>query len=138
MSLSRRLAGLPPLLRFALVGVVGFAVDGGLLQGLTLAGWGPLEARLVSFPAAVLCTWWLNRAITFRGSDHGPLLASLLRYIGVSVVGTGVNFAVYAGLVLGSATMAATPVVPFAIASVAALAFNYLGSKHFAFRRAGS
>jgi hypothetical protein len=30
--------------------------------------------------------------------------------------------------------MAARPIVPFAIASAAALVFNYLGSKHFAFK----
>lgn len=138
MSAMAAVGSLPPPLRFALVGTVGFVVDGGLLQLLTLAGWGPLEARLVSFPVAVLCTWWLNRSITFQGRDHGSLLASLLRYIGVSVVGTGVNFAVYAGLVYGSQAMAARPLVPFAIASVVALVFNYLGSKHFAFRRSGS
>ncbi len=126
-------AALPPFLRFALVGCVGFAVDGGLLLLLTTLGWGPITARCVSFPAAVLATWWLNRSITF--GDDGPLLPSLLRYVGVSIVGTSVNFGVYSALVLGSAWMAAQPIVPFAIASALALVFNYLGSKHFAFRR---
>jgi putative flippase GtrA len=130
----QKLSALPPLARFALVGCVGFAVDGGLLQVLVWAGWGPIAARAVSFPAAVLATWWLNRSITFRGQDAGPLWASLLRYVAVSIVGTAVNFGVYTSLVLGSASMAARPIVPFAIASVLALAFNYLGSKHFAFR----
>jgi putative flippase GtrA len=124
------------LLRFALVGTVGFAVDGGLLQLLVWAGWGPIVARLVSFPAAVLATWWLNRRFTFAGSDDGPAFASLVRYVAVSLVGTSVNFAIYTALVLGSAAMAARPIVPFAVASIAALAFNYLGSKHFAFRPA--
>ena len=125
-----------PLLRFALVGTVGFAVDGGLLQALVWAGWGPIEARLVSFPAAVVATWWLNRRFTFAGRDEGPALASLARYVAVSLVGTSVNFGIYTAMVLGSAAMAARPIVPFAIASVAALVFNYLGSKHFAFRPA--
>ncbi len=129
-----RLAKLPPLMRFALVGTVGFAVDGGLLQMLVWSGWGPITARAISFPVAVLATWWLNRSITFRGQDEGPLWASLLRYVAVSIVGTAVNFGVYTSLVLGSAAMAAQPIVPFAIASVIALVFNYLGSKHFAFK----
>ena len=135
MTLAGRIAQLPPLLRFSLVGAVGFVVDGGLLQVLVSTfGWGPIAARAVSFPTAVLATWWLHRGITFpeRG---GSLLRSLGRYLAVSVVGTGVNFGLYTGLVLASATMAAQPIVPFAIASVIALAFNYLGSKHFAFRR---
>lgn len=130
----QRLAALPPLMRFALVGTVGFAVDGGLLQLLVWSGWGPIVARVISFPAAVLATWWLNRGITFRGQDEGPLWASLLRYVAVSIVGTAVNFGVYTSLVLGNASMAAQPIVPFAIASIIALVFNYLGSKHFAFK----
>ena len=125
-----------PLVRFGLVGTVGFVVDGGLLQLLvTFGGWGPVAARLVSFPLAVLATWWLNRQFTFAGQDRGGLLASLVRYVAVSIVGPAVNFGVYTSLVFGSAAMAARPLVPFAIASVLALAFNYLGSKHFAFRR---
>jgi len=129
-------SGLPPPVRFAVVGCVGFAVDGGLLHLLTsLAQWGPIAARGVSFPTAVLATWWLNRRITFAGREQGPWWASLARYVGVSLVGTGVNFGIYSALVLGSAAMAARPIVPFAFASAAALVFNYLGSKHFAFRR---
>ena len=134
MIAAARLMQLPPLLRFGLVGAVGFAVDGGLLQLLVSLGWGPIAARALSFPAAVLATWWLNRSITFRGRESGGLLRSLLRYVAVSVVGTGVNFGIYASLVLASATMAAHPLLPFAIASGVALVFNYLGSKHFAFR----
>ena len=135
MNARAQVDALPPLLRFGLVGVVGFAVDGGLLQLLVgVGGWGPIVARAVSFPAAVLATWWLNRHVTFRGRDAGPAWASLARYVAVSIVGTSVNFGVYTSLVLGSAAMAAQPIVPFAIASVAALVFNYLGSKHFAFR----
>jgi putative flippase GtrA len=132
--MTPRLASLPPLARFAMVGAVGFVVDGGLLQALVWSGWGPIAARLVSFPAAVLATWALNRSITFRGLDEGPWWSSLARYVAVSLLGTAVNFGVYTSLVLGSAAMAAQPIVPFAVASVIALAFNYLGSKHFAFK----
>jgi putative flippase GtrA len=127
-------AALPPIVRFGLVGVVGFAVDGGLLQLLvSWAGWGPIEARAVSFPSAVLATWALNRVVTFQ--DRGPLLRSLGRYVMVSLGGASANFAVYSALVLASATMAAVPIIPFAVASAVGLVFNYLGSKHFAFAR---
>ncbi|MBA2964615.1 MULTISPECIES: GtrA family protein [Ramlibacter] len=133
--MGARVAALPPLVRFGLVGTVGFVVDGGLLQLLvTFAGWGPIAARLVSFPAAVLATWWLNRTVTFQPREGGSLLASLGRYVAVSLVGTGVNFGIYTGLVLASPLLAARPIVPFAVASAAALVFNYLGSKHFAFK----
>lgn len=122
-------------LRFSVVGVVGFVVDAGVLQALvTLADWGPIAARLVSVPTAVFATWLLNRTITFPESHGGPILRSLVRYAAVSAAGAGVNFAVYSALVIASRSMATTPLVPLAIASVVALVVNYLGSKHFAFR----
>lgn len=124
--------GLRRLARFGVVGVVGFLVDGGLLQLLVASGLcGPIVARLVSFPSAVLATWYLNRRITF--SDRGPALRSLLRYVLVSSLGTTLNFAVYSALVLGSAAMSARPLIPFAIASAGAMVFNYLGARYFAF-----
>jgi len=134
MNMALRLRPRSRFLRFALVGVVGFVVDAGMLQLLvTWAGWGPIAARLVAIPSAVLATWLLNRTITFPESHGGPALTSLLRYALVSAAGAGVNFCVYSALVFASAAMAALPILPLAIASCVALVVNYLGSKHFAF-----
>lgn len=122
-------------MRFGLVGAVGFLVDGGLLQALVgLADWGVIQARILSFPLAVLATWLLNRHFTFGRADDGAAGRSLSRYVAVSLAGASVNFMIYTALVLSMAPMAALPIVPLAIASLVALAFNYLGSKHFAFR----
>jgi putative flippase GtrA len=135
MSADLSMAVRSQFLRFGLVGVVGFLVDAGVLQALvTLAGWGPITARLVAVPTAVFATWLLNRTITFPQSHSGPALRSLLRYVAVSAAGAGVNFCVYTGLVFASASMAALPIAPLAIASIVALVVNYLGSKHYAFR----
>jgi putative flippase GtrA len=121
--------------RFGMVGTVGFIVDAGVLQALvSWAGWGPIVARAVAFPTAVLATWLLNRNFTFRTSPQRTLGRSLGRYVAVSLAGASVNFLIYTLLVLGSAAMAAHPVVPLAVASGVALIFNYLGSKFFAFR----
>ena len=121
--------------RFALVGVVGFVVDAGVLQALVSLGhWGPVAARAVAIPVAVFATWLLNRTVTFPESHGGPALRSLVRYAGVSAVGASVNFVVYTLLIFASATMAAMPIVALGIGSVIALIVNYLGSKHFAFR----
>ena len=135
MSAELHAAGSSQFLRFAVVGVVGFVVDAGVLQALiTLAGWGPIGARAVAIPVAVFATWLLNRTITFAASHTGPALRSLVRYATVSAAGASVNFAVYTVLVFASRAMAALPMVPLAIASIVALVVNYLGSKHFAFR----
>jgi putative flippase GtrA len=129
------MAGASRFLRFSVVGGVGFVADAGVLQALiSLAGWGPVEARAVAIPVAVFATWLLNRTVTFPESSGGPALRSLLRYAAVSAAGAGVNFLVFTLLVLASREMAAMPMVPLAIASIAALVVNYLGSKHFAFR----
>ena len=120
--------------RFGLVGAVGFIVDAGLLQVLVALGWGPIAARCIAIPVAVLATWLLNRGFTFPEAQQGPALPSLARYAAVSAMGAGVNFVTYTALVLASATMAAHPLYAVAVGSLAAMLVNYLGSKHFAFR----
>lgn len=137
MSAVLRKIDVPRFLRFSSVGVVGFAVDAGVLQALvSLAHWGPIAARCVAIPVAVCATWLLNRTVTFPESVGGPAIASLLRYATVSAAGAGVNFTVYALLVFALPVMAARPVVPLGVASIVALMVNYLGSKYFAFRGA--
>ena len=135
MSTQVRRLVVPRFFRFAGVGVAGFVVDAGVLQALiSLAHWGPIEARAVAIPVAVCATWLLNRTVTFPESTGGPALRSLLRYAAVSAAGAGVNFIVYTVLVFASQAMASLPVIPLGIASIVALVVNYLGSKHFAFR----
>jgi putative flippase GtrA len=122
-------------MRFGLVGALGFVVDAGVMQLLvSFAGMGAIESRAVSIPTAVFATWLLNRSFTFGKTSEDPALASLLRYAAVSAGGATINFLVYTALVLASSTLAAWPMIPLAIASIVALVFNYLGSKHFAFR----
>lgn len=122
-------------MRFGLVGAIGFLVDGGLLQALvSLAGWGVMHARILSFPVAVFTTWLLNRHFTFEQAHDSNVGRSFSRYVAVSLGGASVNFMIYTALVLSMAPMAALPILPLAVASIVAMAFNYLGSKHFAFR----
>lgn len=129
------MTGMFRFLRFGLVGTLGFVVDAGVMQLLvSFAGVGAIEARAVSIPTAVLATWALNRTFTFGQTADDPVLRSLVRYAAVSAGGATVNFIVYSALVLASSTLAARPMVPLAFASIVALVFNYLGSKHFAFR----
>jgi len=129
------MTGMSRFMRFGLVGTLGFVVDAGVMQLLvSFAGAGAIEARAVSIPTAVFATWVLNRTFTFGKSAADPALPSLVRYAAVSAGGAMVNFIAYGALVLASTTLAARPMIPLAAASIVALVFNYLGSKHFAFR----
>lgn len=123
--------------RFAAVGVVGFIVDGGLLQA-TVTGleMDPIQARAISFPAAVFVTWLLNRAFTFRNHDEGKTSAwgSAFRYLLVSVAGTLINFVTYAMLIMEIEALRPVPIIPLALASIVAMVFNYAGNRYFTFR----
>lgn len=84
---------------FAVAGGVGYLADTGVL--LLLSGLiGPYWGRMVSFLAAVLTTWSINRALTFRHQRGGiPTHRELFIYALTTLGGGAVNFSVYAWLV---------------------------------------
>jgi putative flippase GtrA len=123
-------------LAFAAVGTVGFAVDAGMLTLLTSAlGWGHYEGRALSFAAAVVVTWWLNRSWTFRARRPGRSLPlEFLAYLGTQSVGSLVNLAAYAALVEGSDLFARTPALAVAAGSLLAMIVNFLSARLLVFR----
>lgn len=120
---------------FALIGAVGFIVDGGILTALhSFAGFSATKARLVSFPVAVTLTWYLNRRRTFRQQKDQNSSREWARYAAVNSVGALLNLLVFLGLVHQWQSLSEFPIVPLAIAAGVALVFNFAGSKLFAFR----
>lgn len=130
---------LPPLnghlMRFGLVGGLGFVVDGGVLQLMVMLGLHPIPARAVSFPIAVLATWLANRTFTFPDKIEQSKLREASTYVAVQLVGGAANFVVYSGLILKMKFFAEWPLIALAFGSAAGLTINYLGSKHIVFRR---
>ena len=63
------------VVRFGVVGTIGFLVDSLILSYLVSArGWDPLLARIVSMSFAVFGTWLLHCYWTFaQGSARAPL-----------------------------------------------------------------
>ena len=122
------------LVQFAVVGAVGFVVDGGLLLVMIeVAGLSPLAARIASFSIAVTVTWLLNRLWTFRHLASSQRLAEWRRYVAVNGVGGLVNLGVFALLAGPVPGLGVRPLVAFAIGSAVALIFNFLGSRNVAF-----
>ena len=126
------------LAKFGVTGGLGFTIDGAILTLLvSLTPLGPYLPRLVSFPVALCATWYLNRVWTFRRTDQRPLGQSM-RYVAVQIGGAIINLVVYTAMIaFGSPIMAKFPIVALAIASIVAMAFSYLGSRHWAFAGKG-
>ncbi len=119
-------------IKFCMVGGIGFAVDGGLLFTLVHTGVSPYYARFISFPCAVLATWWLNSRWTFtaEGTGGGKQFGA---YIAVQVLGALTNLAVYLAMLHFTGTEAAQAFIAFAFGSAAGLIVNFLGSRFLVF-----
>lgn len=120
--------------RFSFVGGLGFLVDAAVLLLLyELADLGLPPARLASFAVAVTFTWWLNRRLTFQSRPARGLLGEWSHYVAVNGFGGVVNLLVFFLLTLQGSGLLAEPLPALAIASIAGLLFNYLGSRFLVF-----
>ncbi|MCB1865253.1 MAG: GtrA family protein [Chromatiales bacterium] len=122
-------------LRFGAVGATGFLIEASLITLLVHGlGWGPYQARMISFPIAVSVTWYLNRTFTFADLAGGCRKREYGRYVLVNTVGAGTNLSVYAIAVALSGQIARWPVLGLVLGAGAGMFINYLGARHFAFR----
>jgi putative flippase GtrA len=130
---------LPPLnghlMRFGLVGGLGFVVDGAVLEAMIFLGMNPIAGRAVSFPVAVFATWLANRNLTFPDRVEQSRVREASTYVAVQLVGGAANFAVYSALVHSVQVCSDWPILALAFGAAAGLTINYLGSKHIVFRR---
>ena len=125
--------------RFAVVGSIGFVIDGGLLSLVIAGGVDPYAGRPLSFLPAMLATWWLNRVWTFARADASAHMPELARYFACQLTGMAANWATYAAALalLGVDAPHVWPVhvwMALAAGSIAGLAINYGGSRHLVFR----
>ncbi|HEY4030884.1 MAG TPA: GtrA family protein [Caulobacteraceae bacterium] len=142
---------LPPLnghfMRFCCVGALGFVVDFAVLKTVLFiaaeAGadstslWAKVGGRLVSFSFAVVATWLANRTWTFAGhaGRSASLLAEFGGYVTVQSVGFAANLAVYTAILAMTAALGEHLLPAMVAGTAAGMVINYLGAKHFVFRR---
>lgn len=118
--------------RFSIVGGVGFVIEATLLTYFaTVPGLGPIKGRAISFPIAVVTTWWLNRTLTFQ-STNNPHRESL-RYFLVQMLGAAANLGVFFALVSVFFSLRSIPVVPLFIAAIFGLLVNFTLSTKYVF-----
>ena len=109
------------ILRFTIVGGLGFVLDAGILKTLVHFQLHPAIARVGSLAAAVTFTWWANRTLTFE-PGRAASWPEFGAYVLSSLVGMVINYGVYSlALVLGAPLIAAV-----AIGTVAGSVFNFI------------
>lgn len=123
-----------PLIKFGIVGTIGFLVDLSLLYVLLyLAGAGPYLGRLGSFLGAATVTWFLNRVFTFRDAAPEAHGRQWLRFVAVNSLGAAVNYGTYVLVLAVGTASAVLPGIGVAAGSLAGLVFNYSLSRRFVF-----
>ena len=129
------MSGLPAqLLRFGVVGTVGFLADSSVLLALTqYLLIGPLPARVLSFLVAATLTWKLNRHFTFAQTGSTPLL-EWGKYLLATATGGALNVLVYKGWISLTDTSTMNLVAGVAIGSIAAMTLNFLIAKKLIFK----
>jgi putative flippase GtrA len=123
-----------PLLRFGVVGAIGFAVDGGVMQLITATtGVSPLIARAFSFPLALSVTWALNRTWTFETGRTRAPLSQYRRYVAVQIAGFAINYAIFAGLVMMGGVWRDWPLLALMVGALVSMIFTYVLSRQLVF-----
>lgn len=135
-----RARGVPvkKLLYFTFVGGIGFIVDGVLLTLLSqYGGFDIYLSRLMSFSAATLTTWRLNRTLVFK-QDADPAMRKRIeygRYLLVQSGGALANLTVFALIITTYPPMKAIPIIPLFIGAFFGLFINFTGSRYWVFRK---
>lgn len=131
---------LPPFLRFAFVGTLGFFLDLGILiLGIEALGIGPYWGRALSFAVTVTFTWFLNRQLTFgdrKSHGFGGVLREWAKFVAANSIGLAVNYGVYALLLNYGPGLLASPYVAAGCGAIAGLVFNFAASSRLVFTTA--
>lgn len=122
------------IIKFSMVGVVGFLVDAALVLMLH-EHFGAYIARIVSFSCAVITTWVLNRTLTFKNTDksHG-IISEFTKYFLSMCIGGSVNLLCYSAIVSLKENNSENILFATAIGSIAGLFFNFSLTKVFIYK----
>ncbi|WP_284360778.1 GtrA family protein [Candidatus Phycosocius spiralis] len=84
------------MMRFIIVGGLGFGLDAALVFGLLHLGFNVYVCRVVSLCAVLGFTYLLNRMATFVAAGP-PSWREFLAYVVASLLALGVNYGVFVG-----------------------------------------
>jgi len=133
-ALMDRMPELHRIAVYSAIGVIGFAVEAYTLSEAIRLGWAtPITGRMISFPAAVLVTWGLNRRYTFRSKAKAA--GEGTRYFISQCLGASANLAVYTIVVGLVPLFNSHPIAGLAVGAGAGLVVNYGLSAFWVFRK---
>ncbi|OLP59388.1 hypothetical protein BJF93_11715 [Xaviernesmea oryzae] len=118
--------------RFLAVGAVGFAVDAGVTLALIDIGANAYVARLVAIGLALICTYLINRVVTFEAEGRANAREGA-RYGSIGLMTSIINYLVYSGLLTGIPRL--PPLLALAAGSAVATGLSYVGYSRLVFRR---
>lgn len=124
----------PQFARFALAGVAGLAVDVAVLYLALALGAGYYPGRVISFLAAVWCTWQINRRATFANGLAGSAWRQWWRYLGAMLGGGALNYFVYSLVIAFGPPHPLLALAGVCAGSLAGMAVNFAGARLLVFR----
>ena len=119
-------------IKFCVVGTIGFLTEALIIHLVKVLY--PdflLYVRFISFPAALVVTWILNRVFVFESGNSK--IKEVSKYALVQTFGAMLNILVYTLLLLLSDFFVDYPVLALAAGSAFALFSNYFLSKYWVF-----
>lgn len=126
------------MLRFGLIGTIGFLVDTATVYAAHFGlGLDLYTSGTLAYLTAASTTWLLNRRFTFpeaRGQRAGP---QWLRFVLTQLAGFALNRGTYALLIATVTAARAEPVLAVAAGSIAGMGVNFLAARFLVFREAG-
>lgn len=135
--LAARVAAMPRLARYLLVGNIGFDIDAAVT--LLLAGHTGLDPRLSRVPGfllASLATYLLNRHWTFGSAARGGFWRGWAAYMLASGIGALLNYVTYLSVVTVYGDGTWTVLAALFAGSLAGLSVGYLASSRLVFSHA--
>lgn len=117
---------------FVAAGLIALGVDATALELLTRGlGLEPLLARIGAIPVAMIAGWLAHRRLTFNVRRR-PSFLEFLAYAGVAWLSAGVNYSVFAAIILLRPGTA--PFLALVGASLVAMFVSYLGMRFGVFQ----
>ncbi len=121
------------LLRFALVGTLGFLVDAGTLYVLLALGASYFWGRLGAFLVAMCATWLCNRRFTFSAGRQASRWKEWRDYCVAMSGGALINLGVSMAMLSTLEYRAWLPAAAVGAGSLAGMVLNFVSAKYWVF-----